>query len=206
MRAGSDVDPKIDPPQALPAQLVGIEINVARASRLRVVLRVLGHPLEHDFVFTVAVEIADAAVVGVVGVAFAWGFAGGRARCHPRGGDVEGNAQVVLGPHRGVAGVRSLHAGDHGAHGIGRTGRALRVEIVRAVGNPGDPAAVAVQVVADAVRALRVVFVSEHAPADIHATFDLHRHHAAGERFHLVMAGLGSAHVLAERGHGVEAL
>ena len=66
--AGPDVPAEIDPPEPCPVQLVGVEDHVAGHAAGRGVARVRRIPLEHDLVLAVAIEIAGARVVRVVGV------------------------------------------------------------------------------------------------------------------------------------------
>src|SRR5690606_1933933 len=64
VRAGSDVSAQVDAPQSLPAKGVRIDIDEAGDTGLGVVPRLRTVPLEDDFQLAVAVEVADAAVVG----------------------------------------------------------------------------------------------------------------------------------------------
>jgi hypothetical protein len=69
VRAGPDVAAEVDAPQPGAVQLVRVDVDVAGVAGLRVVLGVGRIPLEHDLVLAVAVQVADARVVGAVGVA-----------------------------------------------------------------------------------------------------------------------------------------
>ena len=58
VRAGADVLPQVDAPQPPAVELVRVQVDVAGAARLRVVLGVGGIPLEDELVLSVTVEIA----------------------------------------------------------------------------------------------------------------------------------------------------
>ena len=71
--AGADVVPKVDAPQAGAVQTVAVYVHVAGKPGKRVVLGIRGLPFQEYLVLTVAVYIARAGVVGMVGVAGAVG-------------------------------------------------------------------------------------------------------------------------------------
>src|SRR5262249_6453625 len=86
--AGANVSTEVDAPQSRPIELISVEVDIARVAGLRMFLRVRGVQLEEDLVLAVAVEIADAGVVGAVGVSLA-------RRRHASLRNLQGNAQVL---------------------------------------------------------------------------------------------------------------
>ena len=67
VRAGPDVPAEIDPPEPRAIDPVGVDELTARQSCAGVVTRIRWIPLHDDLVLAVAVEVADARVVGAVG-------------------------------------------------------------------------------------------------------------------------------------------
>jgi hypothetical protein len=67
VRAGANVPAEIDAPQPLPVERVRIDQHAPRDTRRRGVACVRRLPLQDDLVLAVAIEIADARVVGAVG-------------------------------------------------------------------------------------------------------------------------------------------
>src|SRR5690606_26866980 len=68
---GADVDAQVDPPQQGAVELVGVEVGVAGVAALGDVLGVGRVPLDDVLVLPVAVDVADAEVVGGVRVRLA---------------------------------------------------------------------------------------------------------------------------------------
>ena len=107
VRAAADVRAEINAPEPRAIELVAVEISVAGKTALRVVVRVGGIPFQNNFVFTIAVHIARAAIVRGFGERHAVPRrAAGRRR--------EREVQVLLRRRIG-------REGEGGAHGLRRT-------------------------------------------------------------------------------------
>ena len=111
VRAAADVRAEVNAPEPRAIELVAVEISVAGKTALRVVVRVGGIPFQNNFVFTIAVHIAHAAIVrGFIERHAVPSDAAGRRR--------ERDVQVLLrwriGRQRpdGARGLR--HAVEHG--------------------------------------------------------------------------------------------
>ena len=198
MRAGTDIGAEINAPEPRAVQFVAVQIRVTGEAALRIVLRVGGIPFDDDFVFTVAVHVADAAIIGVVSVraagigAVSGGGFGAAGRRRER--DVEILLRGRAGNKRVGHAHRLRNTADDGFDeiGIGDGEVRRRVHVVRGVGEQRG-----VQLVRDAgrdavkVEAGVVRVVAEQTPADINLRGARpHGDHAAPEIFQLAL-GVG---------------
>src|SRR5690606_39704768 len=117
VRAGPDVAAQVDPPQAGAVQLDAVEVDGVGHAGLGVVLGVVRLPLQHQVQAAVAVQVADAGVVGVVA-------AGGRG---------DGHVEVAGGEPERRFGGRALGAAVHRADRVGGVGRGAGVQVVGGV-------------------------------------------------------------------------
>ena len=73
MRARADVLAKVDAPFECAVEFVAVKICWACKAVVGVVVRVGGVPFEYDFVLSVAIDVADRGVVGIIEIFFAEG-------------------------------------------------------------------------------------------------------------------------------------
>jgi len=71
MGARADVFPEMNPPHECPVKLIGIDDDFSGIAVVRVIFRIGRVPFEHNFVFSVAVKISDARVIGAVRILYA---------------------------------------------------------------------------------------------------------------------------------------
>ena len=137
MGAGTDVDAQVEPPEQGAVKCVGVKKGVAGVTALGNVLGIRRIPFDDELISPVAVDVADAHVVGRVGVGL------------PRRGDPVSRfpqRKVVkrFKPRRDRSAAPALLAPDDGGHAVlGRAG-ARRVVVVGAAGDRRDGPAVAV--------------------------------------------------------------
>src|SRR5690606_19118623 len=117
----ADVDAQVDPPQEGAVEFVGVEEDRPGVAGLGVVLGVGGLPLQDDLVAAVAVEVADAGVVGLIGVG---GAVDGAAR-----GTLQRHVQVAVGEVEGGCGGAQFHAVDDRPHCVGGVGWGAGVKV-----------------------------------------------------------------------------
>jgi hypothetical protein len=177
VRAGPDVVAQVDAPQSPALQRVGVDEHVAGIAAEGVVLGVGRVPLEDDLVAAVAVQVADAGVVGGVGI----GLAAGRDAV---GRWLEGDAQIAVGPDLGRLAGRAFLAADHGADSVGG-GRIAG--LVDEIGGAGQGRGVQLRPVSIEVEGGLDRIVAQQPPTDQHATAVDGRHgdQASVESLHL---------------------
>jgi len=173
VRRGGNVRAQVDAPELFASQGVPVQEDMRPHRHRRISQRCNWIPLEHDVVLAIAIEISRAAIVRAERDSV---FVLGRWRNR--------NAQVVLRPGRSRRGLRPFRALDRGGHGVARAAGARRVQVVCAVAHSRHLGTIAVQVVGN-IAGRGGVLVAKHAPADVDAAVDFHRHHAAINVLHV---------------------
>ena len=177
---GADVHTQIYAPQqfsillrstSMPIYAIAVQIDIAGLSVLRVVLRIRRIPLHEDFVFAVAVDIANGTIVRRIGAVAA----------------SSRTAQVQLHKwlrprHRDSRGI-DCHAVHLFYHLISMTGIAARVGIARRISDIGSHrCSVAQHVECHGI----AVFRAQQSPAHKHTRrLPWHHHKSATQRLHL---------------------
>ena len=177
---GTDVHTQVDTPQqfcillratSMPVYAIAVQIDIAGLSVLRVVLRIRGIPLHEDFVFAIAVDIANGTIVRRIGAV---------AACSR-------TAQVQLHKwlrprHRDGRGVHS-HTVHLLHHLISMTCISSGVGIARGISDiSSHRRSVAQHVECHGIAVLR----AQQSPAHKHARrLTWHHHKSATQRLHL---------------------
>ena len=183
MRSGADVLPHVQPPDQRAVQLIAVDKAPPGVALDRHIVGVVGVPLYKILVLAVAINIAHAHIVGVVGK----GLPGGG---HTVGGLLQRQFVVALLPRLYALAGRTLDAVYQRCHGVGVLVCALRVKIVCAVSHGGDPDPIFVQDKVGAGQAGGVVagdLAFKKPPADKHTGVCRDSHQSAGQRLQLLL-------------------
>ena len=70
MRTGTDVLTQIDAPELGTIQFVAIQDHIARIAIMRIIMGITWVPFQNQFIFSIAIHIAHAAIIRGVTIAF----------------------------------------------------------------------------------------------------------------------------------------